>query len=84
MLERLAGDEHSSLLQKFVNYGHKKFYKIGAVRGVRQVRRQIGRRQDDQVVAVGQVVQAGPTVVLAKNKLERLYKNNYFLTNLIV
>ncbi len=28
-LERLARDKHSSLLQKFVNYGQKKFYNIG-------------------------------------------------------
>jgi hypothetical protein len=28
-LERLAGDKHSSFLQKFVNYGCKKFYNIG-------------------------------------------------------
>ena len=28
-LERLATDKHSSLLRKFVNYGHKKFYSIG-------------------------------------------------------
>jgi hypothetical protein len=28
-LERLARDKHSSLLQKFVNYGHKKVYRIG-------------------------------------------------------
>jgi hypothetical protein len=27
-LERLARDKHSSLLQKFVNYGRKKFYRI--------------------------------------------------------
>ncbi len=27
-LERLAGDEHSSFLCKFVNYGRKKFYNI--------------------------------------------------------
>jgi hypothetical protein len=26
--ERLAKDKHSSLLQKFVNYRRKKFYKI--------------------------------------------------------
>jgi hypothetical protein len=29
-LERLARDKHSSLLRTFVNYGHKKFYKIGS------------------------------------------------------
>jgi hypothetical protein len=28
-LEELARDKHSSLLQRFVNYGRKKFYKIG-------------------------------------------------------
>ncbi len=28
-LEKLAKDKHSSLLQKFVNYGQKKFYNIG-------------------------------------------------------
>jgi hypothetical protein len=28
-MERLAGDKHSSLLQKFVTYGRKKFYNIG-------------------------------------------------------
>jgi hypothetical protein len=28
-LERLARDKHSSLLQKTVNYGRKKFYNIG-------------------------------------------------------
>jgi hypothetical protein len=28
-LERLAVDEHSSLLPKFVNYREKKFYNIG-------------------------------------------------------
>ena len=28
-MERLARDKHSSLLQKFVNYGQKKFYNIG-------------------------------------------------------
>ncbi len=28
-LEKLARDEHSSLLQKLVNYGRKKFYDIG-------------------------------------------------------
>jgi hypothetical protein len=28
-LERLARDNHSKLVQKFVNYGHKKFYRIG-------------------------------------------------------
>jgi hypothetical protein len=27
-LERLAKDEHSSLLQNFVTYSHKKFYNI--------------------------------------------------------
>jgi hypothetical protein len=27
-LEELAGDKHSSLLRKFVNYGQNKFYKI--------------------------------------------------------
>jgi len=27
--ERLAGDKNSSLLQKSVNYGRKKFYSIG-------------------------------------------------------
>jgi hypothetical protein len=29
-LERLARDKHSTLLQKFVNYSHKKFYRIGS------------------------------------------------------
>jgi hypothetical protein len=29
ILERLAGDERSSLFRKFVNYGRKKFYKTG-------------------------------------------------------
>jgi hypothetical protein len=29
MLERRARDKHSSLLQKFVNYGQKKFHNIG-------------------------------------------------------
>jgi hypothetical protein len=29
MLERLARDKRSSLLQKFLNYVHKKFYNIG-------------------------------------------------------
>ncbi len=29
-LERLARDNHSKLIQKFVNYGHKKFYRIGS------------------------------------------------------
>jgi hypothetical protein len=28
-LERLARNRHSSLLQKFINYGEKKFYNIG-------------------------------------------------------
>jgi hypothetical protein len=28
-LERLARDKHSNLLPKIVNYGCKKFYKIG-------------------------------------------------------
>jgi hypothetical protein len=28
-LERLAWDKHSSLLRKLVNYGRKKFYRIG-------------------------------------------------------
>jgi hypothetical protein len=28
MLERLAMDKHSSLLQKSANYGRKKFYRI--------------------------------------------------------
>jgi hypothetical protein len=28
-LEKLARDKHSSLLQKSVNYDHKKFYNIG-------------------------------------------------------
>ncbi len=28
-LERLARDKHSSLSRKFVNYGRKKFYRIG-------------------------------------------------------
>jgi hypothetical protein len=28
-LERLARDKHSSLLRKYINYGHKKFYNIG-------------------------------------------------------
>jgi hypothetical protein len=27
-LERLAKDKHSSLLQKLINYGHKKVYNI--------------------------------------------------------
>jgi hypothetical protein len=27
-VERLARDKHSSLIQKFVNYGQKKFYEI--------------------------------------------------------
>ncbi len=29
-LEKLARDKHSSLLCKFVNYGRKKFYNVGA------------------------------------------------------
>jgi hypothetical protein len=29
ILERPAKDKHSSLIQKFVNYGLKKFYNIG-------------------------------------------------------
>jgi hypothetical protein len=29
MLERPAKDKPSSLLQKFINYGRKKFYNIG-------------------------------------------------------
>jgi hypothetical protein len=29
LLERLARDKHCSLLQKFVNYGNKTFYRIG-------------------------------------------------------
>ncbi len=28
-LERPARDKHSSLVQTFVNYGRKKFYKVG-------------------------------------------------------
>jgi hypothetical protein len=28
-LERLAGDEHSGILQKYVNYNCKKFYSSG-------------------------------------------------------
>jgi hypothetical protein len=32
ILETLAKDRHSSLLQKFVTYGRKKFYKIGSSR----------------------------------------------------
>jgi hypothetical protein len=28
-LERFTKDKHSSLVQKFVNYGRKKFYNIG-------------------------------------------------------
>ncbi len=28
-VEKLAGDKHSSLFKKFVNYGSKKFNKIG-------------------------------------------------------
>ncbi len=28
-LEKLAGDKHSSLLRKLINYGQKKFNKIG-------------------------------------------------------
>jgi hypothetical protein len=28
-VEKLAKDKYSSLLGKFVNYGHKKFYNIG-------------------------------------------------------
>jgi hypothetical protein len=28
-LEKLARDKHSDSLQKFINYGQKKFYKIG-------------------------------------------------------
>ncbi len=28
-LERLVGEKHSSLLQKFVSYGRKKFYNTG-------------------------------------------------------
>ncbi len=27
--KRNVGDKHSSLLQKFINYGQKKFYNIG-------------------------------------------------------
>jgi hypothetical protein len=33
-LERLASDKHSSLLQKYTNYGRKKFYKIGSPGGI--------------------------------------------------
>jgi hypothetical protein len=29
MVEKLAMDEQSGLLRKFVNYGRTKFYKIG-------------------------------------------------------
>jgi hypothetical protein len=29
MLERLAREKHSNLLQKFLTYGCKKFYNIG-------------------------------------------------------
>ncbi len=29
MLESLVRDKHLSLLQKFVNYGREKFYKLG-------------------------------------------------------
>ncbi len=36
MLKRPAKDNHSSLLQKFVNYGRKKFYNIGPSLHVRQ------------------------------------------------
>jgi hypothetical protein len=28
-IDKLARDKHSSLLQKFLNYGRKKFYNIG-------------------------------------------------------
>jgi hypothetical protein len=28
LLEKLAREKHSSLLQKSINYGHKKFYNI--------------------------------------------------------
>ncbi len=33
-LERLARNKHSSLLRKFINYGHKKFYNIRPRQGL--------------------------------------------------
>jgi hypothetical protein len=29
MMEKFARNKHLSLLQKFINYGHQKFYNIG-------------------------------------------------------
>ncbi len=38
LLERFARDKHSSLLRKLVNYGRKKFYRIGPRSGCRVFR----------------------------------------------
>jgi hypothetical protein len=39
ILKRLARSKHSSLFRKFVTYGHKKFYNIGASGGDDELKR---------------------------------------------
>jgi hypothetical protein len=46
-LERLARDKHSSVLQKFVTYGCKKFYNIGPL-----VRVNVGIQTMEQLIFI--------------------------------
>jgi hypothetical protein len=43
-LERLPRDKHSSLLQKFITYGHKKFITLAPGVCLLNSRRKIGKR----------------------------------------
>jgi len=53
MLDRLTRDKHSGLLQKFVNYDHKKFYNIGprshAISVLRQYEKEHAKKMEDLI-----------------------------------
>jgi len=71
-LERLARDKHSSLLQKYVNYGHKKFYNTGP-----------GMFRNFYLVKFPKIVKCSATTV-AREKLVNIVESLEFYLNVDV